>query len=63
MAKSDFLGVRIPSDELAALKRFAQDDNRSVSSFARIIIAKWLKDNEGKEVARGDRRLQKGDGK
>jgi hypothetical protein len=45
MAKSDPIGIRLDPVELAALKRAAQSDDRSISALGRKIIADWLKAN------------------
>lgn len=42
MSKSAALGFRIPDEMKAALEKAAQEDERSVSSLATIILRDWL---------------------
>ncbi len=45
VTKDVFLGMRLESDESAALKAAAKDDDRAMSAMARKIIVDWLKAN------------------
>jgi hypothetical protein len=43
MDKDVFTGFRLPSADLAALRRAAKADERTVSALVRKIVADWLK--------------------
>jgi uncharacterized protein (DUF1778 family) len=43
MAKTNPLGVRLEPEEMVALVQAAASEDRSLSAFARRIIADWLR--------------------
>ena len=43
MTKSNHVALRLETEDRVALERAAKDDDRSISSMVRIIIADWLK--------------------
>ena len=50
MAKVDPIGIRLDPAEKAALEQAAAADDRSISAFARKILADWLKAHEWLKV-------------
>lgn len=45
MAKDPALGIRLESDERAALERAAKADERPLSAMGRKILVEWLRGN------------------
>ena len=45
MAKEQNLNIRIGEEEMAALKRAAEQDERPASALARRILLAWLREN------------------